>query len=245
MDTEVRDLLHDAAPEPSTPLDAERLWSQARQQRRNRRALIAFAAVVAVVAAALGITRLTDRPVQPEIVGQPEVAVPSGWTTLRVGNATFAVPGSWPVQRIAGPDGPMPCLDRLETTEYRVYLADRLYVPPCPAGRGGSEAPTGEVTVYAFQASGGEGRGSVDVDVDVLLDEAAHIAREGTPVTLPNAQGRLVESDRLRSYLFADLNAVVLIAYRPDPQLADQIAATIQPADASDPLGSPDAEDGG
>lgn len=215
MDTEVRELLHNAAPEPSAPLDAGRLWARGRRQRRKRRGLTVLAAVVLVAAAILGLGAVTSRPVQPEIVGQPNGAVPSGWQTLRVGKAAFAVPGDWPVQRIDGLDDPMPCLDRLAVGAHRVYLADRLYLPPCVAAAGPS--PAGQVAVYAYPAAT-----MSPVDRQALIDEGRRVELSGTVAWMD-------EAGTYHTYLFDEADAVLLITRRWDPALADRILATVRP----------------
>lgn len=232
MSAEVRELVRDAAPEPSGPLDVEELWTQGRRQRRRRIVGAVGVVVVVLVAVAVGVPALLSQdvgPAAPEIVDQPTVQdqVPADWKTLRVGDAAFSVPGAWPVKTIDGPDDPMPCLERLITNDTRVWLADRLWQPPCPPG--GPSPGQGQVSVYAFPASGGEGRGSVDVDA--VPEEAARIAEHGQAVQLPGGEATLVESDHLRSYLFAEFDAVLMIAHRPNLELADQIAATVRPAE--------------
>lgn len=231
MSTEVRELVRDAAPQPSRPLDVEELWANGRRQRR-RRIVGAVGVVVMLVAIAVGVPALLSQdagPVTPEIVDQPTIhdQVPAGWKTLRVGEAAFSVPAAWPVKTIHGPDDAMPCLERLTTNDTRVWLADRLWQPPCGPADPDPSPGQGQVSVYAFPASGGEGRGSVDVDV--VLEEAARIAEHGQAVQLPGGEAMMVETDHLRSYLFAELDAVLMIAHRPNVELAEQIALTVRP----------------
>lgn len=215
MSPDLQTLLRDAAPEPTIQLDETRLVDRALRQRRLVRAGTAAAVAIAVVAAAVLGLQAFRNPGDLEIVDQPGEPAPSGWQTLQVGSATFAVPGDWPVQRIEGPEDPMPCPDMLEITERRVYLADRLYLPSCAPGPSGDSPQQGQVTVYAYPAAQMSPH-----DRDGLINSGQH-------VNLAGAQAWMDDGDSYRTYLFDELNAVLLIAYQPDPQLADRILNTV------------------
>lgn len=212
-------LLQRSARGPSADVDVEGLWRRGRQRRRTMRvtgSLVVCAALAVVSAGVVQLWSAYSTTNDVEFVrAQPpgaEAQQPPGWRTVQMAEAEFSVPLAWRVSRQPGPDGELLCLDA-GLGGHVVYLADKLYAPPCAPPPPGGYEPAAELAVYALP-----------------MDAAGGPHPGGRPFSTGTVEGRMRTVRGLHEYAVPSLN-LLLIMGSSEPDVAKRILDSIRPAD--------------